>query len=529
MAQDSRRSARWVSAGILLSRLSGLVRTTLQAKYLGTGPAADAWSAAFRIANFIQNLLGEGALSASFIPVYAGLRSEGKTDEARAVARGVLSALLLVVGLTVGFGLLASQWLVRLIAPGLSPDSQTFAVSLVRILFPATGALVLSAFCLGVLNSHRKFFLPYAAPVVWNACIIFAVVWGAATQTDLNAIVTFMAWGTVAGSVLQCVVQWPSVNAAVGGAFPSWTWNASVRQVFLSFVPAVSSRGVVQVSSFLDTAFASMVAERALSTLQTVQTIAILPVSLFGVAVSAAELPELSAEASGDRAAANEAIRLRLARALERVAFFIAPCAAGFFFVGDVVVAAFFEYGRFSAEDSRLGGLVLVAVSFGLWPQTTGRLYASAFFALKDTRTPFRTALVRLSAGAALAWLLALVVPGTMAWPAQAGTAGLALASSVAAAVETWFLRNRLEAQVGSSRLSWARAGKVWGSAGAAGALALSTKVAFSAAVGARVVNEWTGAYFPPPQVHALAVAAACAFTFAVVYALATRALKVWP
>src|SRR4249920_2834187 len=162
-----------VAAGILLSRLAGLVRLRVFAHYFGLeSDAADAFNAAFRIPNFLQNLFGEGALSASFIPVYAGLVSRGERREADRVAGAIGALLALVVSLLVVAGVFATPWLIAAIAPGFSGEKRDLTITIVRILFPGMGLLVLSAWCLGILNSHHKFLLSYTAPVVWNAAMI---------------------------------------------------------------------------------------------------------------------------------------------------------------------------------------------------------------------------------------------------------------------------------------------------------------------------------------------------------------------
>ena len=174
-----------VGTGILLSRIIGLVRNRVFAHYFGTSDAADAFNAAFRIPNFLQNLFGEGVLSASFIPVYAGLRARDQARDASAVAAAVAALLALTVSVLVLAGMLLAPWLIDLIAPGFTGEKRDATTRLVRILFPGAGLLVLSAWCLGVLNSHRRFFLSYVAPVVWNAAIIAALLAAA------------VGWGTI--------------------------------------------------------------------------------------------------------------------------------------------------------------------------------------------------------------------------------------------------------------------------------------------------------------------------------------------
>ena len=197
-------AALLVGAGILLSRIAGLVRQRVLGHYLGTSTAADAYTAAIRIPNFLQNLLGEGVLSASFIPVYAALRARGHEKEARSVAGAVAGLLALVTGVFALIGIAATPFLLDAIAPGFSGETRALAIHLVRIFFPGISLLVLSAFCIGVLNSHHKFFLSYAAPVVWSAAIVVALILGAhaGPAGDQGRIAVWAAWGAVAGGGL---------------------------------------------------------------------------------------------------------------------------------------------------------------------------------------------------------------------------------------------------------------------------------------------------------------------------------------
>src|SRR5437763_14801874 len=173
-----------VGSGILLSRIVGLVRQRVFAHYFGTSDAADVFNAAFRIPNFLQNIFGEGALSASFIPVYANLLAGGDKNEATHVADAVLTLLALVTSIIVLVGVLTTPYLINLIAPGFEGEKREWAIRLVKILFPGAGLLVLSAWCLGVLNSHRRFFLSYTAPVIWNLAIIFALVFFGSSRVN---------------------------------------------------------------------------------------------------------------------------------------------------------------------------------------------------------------------------------------------------------------------------------------------------------------------------------------------------------
>src|SRR5262249_44485279 len=176
--------AALVAAGILLSRLSGFVRQKVFAQYLGNSDAAGVFSAAYRIPNFLQNLFGEGVLSASFIPVYARLLAEGEEELAGRVAGIIASLLALTVAILVLIGVIFTPWLLVVIAPGFKGDVRQLTIQVVRILFPGIGLLVLSSWCLGILNSHRKFFLSYVAPVLMNIVMIATLVAFGGRVTD---------------------------------------------------------------------------------------------------------------------------------------------------------------------------------------------------------------------------------------------------------------------------------------------------------------------------------------------------------
>jgi putative peptidoglycan lipid II flippase len=168
-----------VAAGILVTRVLGYVRERVTAYYLGNGAIADALRVALRIPNAIRNLLGEGTLSASFIPVYAALNERLDKAAARSLAGAVAGLLLLGAGVLAVVGVAFAEPLATVLAPGLEPGTRAIAVTLMRLLFPMAGLMVLSAWCLGILNTHRRFFLPYAAPALWNVAGIVALVVGA--------------------------------------------------------------------------------------------------------------------------------------------------------------------------------------------------------------------------------------------------------------------------------------------------------------------------------------------------------------
>ena len=459
-----------VALGILASRVVGLVRMRFMGHFLGVGDAADAFAAAFRIPNLLQNLFGEGALSASFIPVYARLLGAGNDLEARKVARAVGGLLALVVAVLVLAGVAATPFLIDLIAPGFEGAKRELTIRLVRIFFPGAGLFVLSAWCLGVLNSHGKFFLSYAAPVVWNLSIIAALVFygGRLGETEL---VIAAAWGSVVGAALQVLVQLPTVHAMMKGMRGTVSGTSEhVRTVARNFLPAFLSRGVVQISAYVDTLIATLLPSGAVAALSYAQNLYVLPVSLFGMSVSAAELPRMSGAsgASGNRDERDVHLRARLEAGLRQIAFFVIPTCGIFLALGQVVAAALFETGRFNRADSFYVWRILAGAGVGLLPGTLGRLYSSTFYAIQDTRTPMRFAILRVLTGIALGFLLAVYLPRHFGIEAAWGAPGLALAGSIAGWLEFLLLRRSLSRVVGRTVKDPALLARLWGAAAAA-------------------------------------------------------------
>jgi putative peptidoglycan lipid II flippase len=451
---SARGSAALVALGILLSRIAGLIRLRVFAHYFGLqSDAADAFNAAFRIPNFLQNLFGEGALSASFVPVYASLIARGDRREADRVAGAVGALLALLVAAVVLAGLLATPWLIAAIAPGFTGDKRALTIAIVRVLFPGAGLLVLSAWCLGVLNSHRRFLLSYTAPVMWNVAMIATMV-AFGNRNDLPRLAVLLAWGSVAGSALQLAVQLPAVLRVAPGVRPAIDVASShVRAVMTNFVPVFISRGVVQVSAYVDALLASLLPTGAVTGLTNAQLLYLLPVSLFGMSVAAAELPAMAGEASVERGSA-EGLRRRLDGGLRQISFFVVPSAAVFLALGDVVAAALLQTGRFGYSDAVYVWGILAGSALGLLASTLGRLYASTYYALRDTRTPLRYALVHVGIATVLGYMLAIPVPRALGVAPAYGAAGLTVAASVAAWVELLLLRRTLNDRIGRTGLA---------------------------------------------------------------------------
>jgi len=459
--RSSGKSAFLIGAGILISRIMGLVRQRVFAHYFGTSAAGDAFTAAFKIPNFLLNVFGEGALSASFIPIYSKLLALDDKEEASRVARAVLGLLALITSVVVLVGVFAAPYLIDVIAPGFEDERRELAIRIVQILFPGAGLLVLSAWCLGILNSHHRFFISYTAPVAWNVAIITSLVMFGGRVNDFR-LAEIVAWGAVIGSSLQFAVQLPTVIKLVHRIWPIIDLaNTHVRQVVKNFFPVFMSRGVIQISAFVDEIIASFLPHGAIVALSYSQSLYTLPVSLFGMSVSAAELPAMS-RAIGTTEEVAAVLRKRLEAGLQRIAFFIVPSAIAFLTMGDVMAGALYQTGKFQSDAKIYVWAILAGSSVGLLASTLGRLYSSTYYALRDTRTPLLYAIVHVALATVLGYLCALPLPRYLGIEPKWGVVGLTLSASIAAWIEFVLLRRTLNRRIGRTGLAASYLTKLW-------------------------------------------------------------------
>ncbi len=490
-SDDPQRSsaAGTVAAGIFTSRILGFVRERTVAHFFGVGAHADVFQMAFKGPNLLQNLLGEGTISAAFIPIYSRMIEAGRAEEAGRFAGAIFGLLLAVASVVSLIGIVFAEPIVAIFTPGflddaskvaageLSIDRYALAVQAVRIIFPMTGILVLAAWCLGVLNSHRKFFLPYFAPVVWNIAIISGLFVGALLVFDSMADVLILDeistsaqtrllfagfYGALVGGLLQFVIQLPLVIRMLKGFRISFSTRVKgVREAIDAFGPVVAGRGVYQLSSYLDLVLASLLAAGAVASLRYAQMLYLLPVSLFGLSVAASELPELS-RFSEERIAPFVG---RLNRSMKQMLFMTVPTLIGYLIFGFLIVGAIFRTGSFNLNDSWLVYMVLGGYSLGLLATTMSRLLQNAFYALNDTKTPAKIAVVRVLVSAVLAVPLMFLldrysVSAVVGFdaaddPLFLGAVGLSLGTSVGAWIELWRLTHSLRARISESALPW--------------------------------------------------------------------------
>lgn len=501
MARGGAHAAR-VAAGILLSRLAGFAREAISGYFFGVSAWADVYSTAMRMPNLLQNLLGDQALSASFIPFYSKMLAEKREEDARRFAGAILGLLLMAAGGLALLGVVFARPIVAVTAPGFVHDAEKVAahtlavdryaltVQQVRVLFPMAGLLVLSAWALAVLNSHRRFFLPYVAPVLWNLSIIATFVFvgrrlgGAHSSLSIglgpsakSELLYAAAWGALIGGALQLGIQLPTVLRLLGGLRISFSTRArGVREALRAFAPVVAGRGALQLSGYLDYVLASLAAAGAASAFRYAYALFLLPVGLFATSVAVTELPEVS------RLRTDEERARRVEWAWRQISFLSLPAIVGFLAFGSLVVGLAFVRGAFRQQEQFLVTMVLASFTLGLLPATNSRLLQNLFYALHETRYPARLAVIRVAVsvvagGALMFWLDRYGVSDFVAAPFRdhelhLGAVGLGLGTSLGAWVELLLLARGARRRVPELHLPWAAMLRMVAVAGAAALLA---------------------------------------------------------
>lgn len=436
------RSAAVVAGAILLSKLVGLIRQRTVAYFFGTSMFADVVAAAFRIGNVTQNLLGEGALSASFIPVYAKLRAEGRDREATAFAQAALGLLTVVVIIMSAIGVAAAPWLSLAIAGGFEPEKLAMTTRLVRIVFPSTGLLVLCAWALGVLNTHRRFFLPYAAPIIWSAVQIAALIIGGGwLMYSGERLGQVLAVGALLGAALEVVVLLGSARPLLGALRPRFDHrNPNVREAARRLPGVMLGRGVIQISGLIDTLLVSFLGTGANAIFGYAQMLYLLPMSVLGTGEAAVSLPEMARDtAEQDPEVRNQKMRHRLGLTLTRVTVLAVPAMIALILFGREIITIVLQTGRFDADSTERVAHVLSVYGFALLGNASVRLFATTYFAMGDTKRPARYAVIRVIISTVVSLLLMR----------RFGVAGVVMGATTAAWLEALLLGWQLRGKIG--------------------------------------------------------------------------------
>jgi putative peptidoglycan lipid II flippase len=482
------RSAGMVSAAVLASRLTGMVREVAMARLFGAGAANDAFQLAFRIPSLARNLFAEGALSSAFVPVFArSLAAQGKRQAAE-LFNLVATALILVAGTVCVVGVIFSPQLVRLLAPGFEqvPGKFALTVLLTRIMFPFLLLVALAAQAMGALNACGRFGVPALASSLFNiGSVGCGLALGFTVGRGLGrGMIVSMACGVVAGGVLQLLWQMPSMARAGFVYRPRVDWNhAGLRQITRMMGPAILGNAALQINLVVNTNLASGITDGAghtidgpVSWLGYAYRFMQLPVGLFGVAVATATLPAISRSAGLER---MDEFRATLGRSLGTVLLLTIPSSVGLAVMGESMIGAVYQGGRFTAFDTHQTALALTCFSAGLAGYSALKTLAPAFYALDDARTPMLVSLASIAVNFAAAY-------GCVKW-AAIGHAGLALSTAgvgLFGAAALLALLDRKLHGIGLRKLA-AGAGRITAAAALMGVVCKLSSAAIHAAAGA--------------------------------------------
>ncbi|MBW2216053.1 MAG: murein biosynthesis integral membrane protein MurJ [Deltaproteobacteria bacterium] len=435
------RAAGVVSFFTFLSRILGLVRDMVIAAFFGTGMVADAFVVAFRIPNLLRRLFAEGSLTIAFIPVFTEYLTSKSKEDALEMARVVLTILSLILAIVTLLGVIFSPWVVRLQAFGFgaSGDKYELTVLLTRITFPYIFLVSLVAFFMGVLNSLRRFAAPAAAPIFLNVGIV-----GAAYLISpyLKEPIVGIAIGVIIGGIIQVGLQIPWVLREGMKLFPVWQpGHPAVKQIGLLMLPAVFGSAVYQLNSFIGTLLASFLVQGSVSWLYFADRLVQLPLGVFAIAIGTALLPSLSTQAANKDL--NE-FGDTLTHALRLVFFITLPATVGLIILGKPIFLVLFQRGAFDATSTLMTNKALFYYALGLWAVSGLRIVVPAFYALQDTKTPVKVAVVAL--------VVNLIAGLCLMGPLKHG--GIALALSVSASVQFCLLLFLIKRKIALANLS---------------------------------------------------------------------------
>jgi len=430
------RAASKIGSWTMLSRILGFVRDILLARVLGAGLMADAFFVALKLPNFFRRMFAEGTLTVALVPVLSDERQKGE-KEAFQFLDALATLLLIILTLFTLLGMLAMPWLLYLFAPGFAdePDRWAMALELARWMFPYLAMISLAALAWAVLNTYKQFAVPAASPALLNVAIIFAAV-VLAPSFDNPALA--LAIGVLLGGFLQLAIQFPALKRI--GWVPRLSFNfrqAAIIETLTLFGPAVLAIAAVQINILVGTILATLLETGAVSYLYYSDRIVQLPLALFGIAMSTALLPTLTAHLSrGDKHAAGEDLR----SGLVWLTWITLPAVVGALYLAEPIVVTLFERGAFTHADTIATSQTLQAYAVGLIAFCWAKLLASACYADKDAKAPMRYAAVSVAVNIVLAVIL------MQFW----AYVGLALATSLAAFVNVLLLYLRLTRTYGS-------------------------------------------------------------------------------
>jgi len=423
-----------------LSRIFGFLRDAVIAWFFGAGMVSDAFFVAFRIPNLLRRLFAEGALTVTFIPVFTEQLSRNGKEAALKMAAATFRLLSVILALAAVCGVLLAPLIVRVIAPGFidAPQQFALAVTLTRIMFPYIFFVGLVALSMGVLNVFGYFAAPALAPVFLNMAMIGSVF---LISPHLERPVIGLAVGVLIGGGLQLVLQLPFlIRSGVRLRQKAGWLHPALRKVGFLMLPAVPGAAVYQINILVGTLLASMLSAGSISCLYYADRLIQFPVGIFAIATATAALPSFSRQVAAKE---MDALKRTFTRTVNMVFFITAPAMVGLIVLRKPIVDLLFKRGAFGEETAALTASAVLYYAIGLWAVSLVKIVVTTFYALQDTRTPFKTGCISIAANIILGILL--MVP--------LGHRGLALAASLASILNLVLLGRAIQVKFGS--LDW--------------------------------------------------------------------------
>jgi putative peptidoglycan lipid II flippase len=428
------QSTSVVSAMTLLSRILGLVRDVVFARFFGATIVMDAFIVANRIPNMLRRFFAEGAFSQGFVPVMARYKEKNDHDEARQLVDAIAGTLGLILFVITIIGVIAAPLLVLIVAPGFVGEDGRFdlATAMLRLTFPYLFFVSLTAFAGGILNTYGKFAAPAFTPVLLNVSLIASAMWLAPQMEEPGMA---LAYGVFFAGLVQLLFQIPFLAKIHAVPRPRWRpGHAGVKRVGKLMLPAIFGSSVAQINVLLGGVIASLLGVGKISLLYYSDRLMEFPLGLFGIALATVTLPYLSRQAAND---SMSDFSNTVDWSMKLVFLIATPAAIGLILLAEPLVTTIFYGGAFTRFDVEMTALSLQTFSLGLIGFSFVKILAPAYFAREDTKTPVRAGLIAL----AVNFFLSVVLAYTMTRAGYVGThAGLAFAISVAALVNAWLL-----------------------------------------------------------------------------------------
>jgi len=430
MSERLARSAGLIGAATFASRILGLVRDVIQAAFIGTSAAADAFVVATRIPTLLRDLFAEGAMSAAFVPTFTRyLTREGKPAAWR-LGSQVVNALLIVTGLLVVLGIVFAPPLLHSVAAKYRtvPGKLEMTIALTRVNMPFLLLVAVAAAYMGMLNALRRFFMPAFAPAMYNIVFIVCTIVFFPIFRRIGIMpVMALSVGMLAGGVAQIVAQWPGLRRE--GYRHQWTLDVrdqGLREVLILMGPGTLGVAAAQVNLLVNTQLATNEAGAA-AALGYAFRLMYMPIGIFGVSVATAAIPDLARHAARD---ALPEMRRTLSWGLRLMLMLSVPATVGLMVLARPIVELIFQRRQFTAESTMATAASLLFYAPGIIGYSIVKIASPSFYALRDARTPVIVSVVTILANLGLnIWLNHVM-----------GFRGLALGTAIAANINAGLL-----------------------------------------------------------------------------------------